>query len=194
MQIQQPELQTELVSPKGEATRQFIIETLQTILLAIVLYFLIDTFIARVRVEKVSMYPTLQPGQFILVNKFAYRIGEMEHGDILIFHFPDNPEEDYIKRLIGLPGDYVEIHHGLVFINGEQLVEPYQGSPPNDIGDWTVPQDSIFVLGDNRRESSDSRAWGFVPTQNIVGKAIFRYWPFDEIKILSQSKISAVAK
>lgn len=171
----------------------FLLETLQTIILAVVLYFLIDTVIARVRVENLSMQPTLQPGEFLLVNKFAYRFGTAKHGDIIVFHFPQNPKEDYIKRVIGLPGDTVVIQNGVVSVNGTALTEPYISAPPTYSGEWQVPENAYFVLGDNRNQSSDSHSWGFVPSANIVGKALLVYWPLGDLKILSSADIVLAA-
>jgi signal peptidase I len=168
-----------------------LIEILQTLLLALVLYFVIDSVVARVRVENVSMQPTLKPGQFVLVHKLAYRLGEIQHGDVVVFHF--SPEEDYIKRVIGLPGDHVEIQDGLVSVNGYALRETYIHAPPLYAGAWDVPAGKVFVLGDNRNQSSDSHTWGFVPIENIVGKAFVVYWPLDEVKVLTTG-ITVIAK
>jgi signal peptidase I len=165
----------------------FLLETLQTILLALVLYFLIDSVVARVRVENISMKPTLLPGEFVLVNKMAYRFGAMERGDIIVFHFPQNPQEDYIKRIIGLPGDQVKIDSGKVTVNDTQLAEEYISASPSYNGNWKVPEGSIFVLGDNRNQSSDSHQWGFVPASNVVGKAVLIYWPFSKLRLLEQT-------
>lgn len=172
---------------------RFIMETLQTLLLALVIYFMIDFVIARVRVENISMEPTLEPGEFILVNKIAYRFGEVQRGDIIIFHYPQNPQEDYIKRAIGLPGDKLRVREGDVYINNRLLDENYIASPILYEGEWNVPEDSIFVLGDNRNQSSDSHSWGFVPVDDIVGKALVVYWPPDEFKILNQPFVVTAA-
>ena len=173
-------------NPQPEQRRgiQFLLEILQTLALALVLYFLIDFFIARVRVENISMVPTLQPGEFVIVNKMAYRMGEPERGDIVVFHY--SPQEDYIKRVIGLPGDQVEIKNGQVWVNGYLLHEPYISAPPDYEGSWEVPAGSLFVLGDNRNQSSDSHRWGFVRLDSVVGEALVIYWPLSEAKILSQ--------
>ena len=171
----------------------FLLETLQTIILAIVLYFLIDTVVARVRVENISMLPTLQPGEFILVDKISYRFKEMKHGDIIVFHYPQNPREDYIKRLIGLPGDTVQIQEGSVFVNGVKLIEGYLSAPPMYDGEWIVPENALFVLGDNRNQSSDSHSWGYVPAENLVGKAFLVYWPLNELKLLTQPDVVLAA-
>lgn len=167
----------------------FLTETIQTIVLAVVLYVLIDAVIARVRVENISMLPTLKAGEFLLVNKLAYKLGEAQGGDIVVFHFPQDPSEDYIKRVIGVPGDVVTIQNNKVYVNNRPLTEPYIAAPPQYTGTWTVPDGQLFVLGDNRNQSSDSHSWGFVPEENVVGKALVIYWPIDQFKILSQPLI-----
>jgi signal peptidase I len=172
---------------------KLVLETLQTVVLALVLYVMIDSVVARVRVENISMLPTLQAGEFILVNKLAYKFSDVHRGDIVVFHFPQNPHEDYIKRVIGVPGDTVDIHDNEVWINNQQLAEAYIASEPQYSGTWQVPKDNLFVLGDNRNQSSDSHSWGFVPFANIVGKAQVIYWPFSEIKVLNQPFIVEAA-
>jgi signal peptidase I len=172
---------------------RLVLETLQTVILALVLYVMIDSVVARVRVENISMLPTLQPGEFILVSKLSYRFGDVHRGDIIVFHFPQNPHEDYIKRVIGVPGDLVDIYDDQVWINNQQLAEAYIASEPQYSGKWEVPQESLFVLGDNRNQSSDSHSWGFVPYANIVGKAEVVYWPFTQVKVLNQPFIVEAA-
>ena len=168
-------------------------ETLQVIVLAVLLYFLIDTFIARVRVENISMLPTLKPGEFVIVSKIAYRTGSIQRGDVIVFRYPMNPREDYIKRVIGLPGDQVEIRGGVVYVNSQPLVEPYISGPPGYEGTWEVPDGQLFVLGDNRNQSSDSHSWGFVPIENVVGKALVVYWPPSEVKLLTPPNVVSAA-
>lgn len=165
----------------------FLIELIETLALAGILYGMIDFVVARVRVENISMRPTLEPGEFLLVNKMAYKAGEMNRGDIVIFHHTS--KEDYIKRLIGIPGDKVEIQHGTVTVNGQILDEPYIAAAPNYNGVWDVPQGSIFVLGDNRNQSSDSHSWGFVPIDTLMGKALAIYWPIQNAKVLTHPSI-----
>jgi signal peptidase I len=167
----------------------FLTETLQTIILAIVLYFLIESVIARVRVENISMLPTLQPNEFVIVNKMAYKLGEVQGGDIVVFHYPQDPREDYIKRVIGVPGDTITVEGQQVYVNNRPLTEPYISAEPQYSGSWTVPEGQLFVLGDNRNQSSDSHSWGFVPMGNLVGKALVIYWPLDQFKLLSQPLI-----
>lgn len=180
------------VSSEGEPTMlesggRLILETIQTVLLALVLYLAIDTVVARVQVDKISMEPTLHAGEFILVNKLAYRFGSIERGDIIVFHYPLNPSEDYIKRVIGLPGDTVRVQNAKVYVNGQQLEEPYISAPPVYEDQWVVPDEKIFVLGDNRNQSSDSHEWGFVPYGNIVGRAMVIYWPLNDFRVLNES-------
>lgn len=160
-----------------------LLDVLQTLILALVLYFLIDAVIARVRVENISMQPTLQPGEFLVVSKLAYRFSDYQRGDVVVFHH--SASEDYIKRVIGVPGDLVEVADGAVKINGAGLEEPYISAPPEYTGSWQVPEGMLFVLGDNRNQSSDSHKWGFVPTESVVGKALVVYWPLDEAKLLT---------
>lgn len=174
-------------APQQKSSSGAVREVLQTLILAVVLYFLIDLVVARVRVENISMLPTLQPGEFVLVNKMAYEMGDFERGDIVVFHY--SPEEDYIKRVIGLPGDEVTVGNGQVVVNGQLLNEPYISAPPQYTGTWNVPDGSLFVLGDNRNQSSDSHRWGFIEEDSVIGKALVVYWPIDEVKILSHPLI-----
>ena len=168
-------------------TGQFLFEIFQTLLLAVVLYLMVDFVVARVRVENISMRPTLVQGEFLLVNKLAYRWGEVGRGDIVVFHYPQNPEEDYIKRVIGLPGDDVVVRDHQVLVNGQVLQESYIAASPGYEGEWQVPEGSLFVLGDNRNQSSDSHSWGFVPFENVLGRAIFIYWPLDQMRVLNDA-------
>jgi signal peptidase I len=171
-----------------------LLELFQIILMAVVLYVLIDSVIARVRVENISMKPTLQPGEFLMVNKLIYRFDEVERGDIVVFHNPNNTNEDYIKRVIGLPGDIIEAKEAEIFVNGFALDEEYIAEQPIYSGIWEVPDDEIFVLGDNRNQSSDSHVWGFVPMENVVGKAIAIYWPFNEMRVLNDKILISEAE
>lgn len=162
---------------------EYLVETAKTLLLAFLLYFAISMLTDRVRVENISMQPTLYEGQLLVVSKLAYQLGEPMRGDIIVFHHTQQPPEDYIKRIIGLPGDHVEITGGRVLVNGSVLNEPYIAAPPAYDDAWDVPGDSLFVLGDNRNRSSDSHAWGFVPMDSVVGRAVLKYWPLDKIQV-----------
>ena len=167
----------------------FFIDTIETILLALVLFLAINALSARVRVENVSMQPTLKPGEFLLVNRVAYRFGNPSIGDIIVFHAPGENDTDYIKRVIGLPGDQVTVSDGIVYVNNQPLYEPYIAEAPRYTGSWDIPADHYFVLGDNRNNSSDSHMWGFIPRDDIVGRALFIYWPLSEMTILRSSVV-----
>ena len=175
--------------PKKSGCLGFFIDTIETILLALVLFLAINALSARVRVENVSMQPTLKPGEFLLVNRVAYKLGDPSIGDIIVFHAPGANDTDYIKRVIGLPGDQVRISDGIVYVNNQPLYEPYIAEAPRYSGTWDVPLGEYFVLGDNRNNSSDSHMWGFVPREDIVGRALFIYWPLSEITILRSHDI-----
>jgi signal peptidase I len=158
-------------------------EMLETLVLAGILFLIINAFTARIQVLSVSMLHTLEPGNQVVVYKLAYRNHIPARGDIVVFNPPNGDTEAYIKRVIGLPGETIEIRDGIVFINGLQLQETYLQDEPITRGSrtWIVPQDSIFVMGDNRNNSSDSRVWGTVPLENLIGKAILIYWPLDKL-------------
>lgn len=168
-------------------------EVFKTILFAVLLYFAISALTDRVRVENISMQPTLNEGELLVVYKLAYRLGEPHRGDIIVFHHNRQPPEDYIKRIIGLPGDEVRVEGGQVYVNGIALNEPYIAEPPAYTGVWEVPPDLLFVLGDNRNRSSDSRIWGFVPMSDVVGRAVLIYWPPGKIRLLSHADLLAQA-
>ncbi len=165
---------------------RFILDVLETILLAAILFLTINALSARVRVEGFSMVPTLQDGEFVLVNRLAYQMGAHQRGDIIVFHHPSGQkQEDLIKRIIGLPGDRVRAEGGSIFVNGTQLKEEeYTNAPPAYTGEWVVPEGQLFVLGDNRNNSSDSHQWGFVAFDDIVGKAVVIYWPLNEMLLI----------
>lgn len=163
---------------KAPSASRFIFDMVETLVLAVVLYFIIQTLTARIKVESTSMVPTLHANDYVVVNKLAYKFGQPHRGDIIVFKYPPDPTQiPYIKRVIGLPGDQVRISGGKVYINGVILNEPYLKVSTNQGGEWTVPAGSLFVLGDNRNGSSDSRAWGWVPLSDVIGKAEVIYWP-----------------
>lgn len=172
---------------------RFILDILETLVLSVLLFAGINAVSARIRVDGYSMEPTLQSGEFVIVNKLAYRIGSPTHGDVIVFHYPRDPEQEYIKRVIGLPGDHVKIAKGQVFVNGKALQEPYIASPPAYQNDWNVPANSLFVLGDNRNNSSDSHNWGFVPMDYVIGKAVFVYWPPQQWGWIQHPSIASAA-
>ena len=173
-------------SPEGGKISTFLLDLVQMLIVTLVLYVLIDAVIGRVQVESISMLETVKPGELLMVSKLAYRNENYQRGDIVVFHFPGNPNEDYIKRVIGLPGDTITVQDEQVYINGYALTEPYIREAPQYNGEWTVPADALFVLGDNRNQSSDSHDWGFVPYENVFGRALMIYWPLDEFTILAR--------
>jgi signal peptidase I len=167
------------------------LDVIETLLLSIILFLAINAVSARVRVDGVSMRPTLQNGEFILVNKLAYRIGHPSRGDIVVFRFPLDPSQDLIKRVIGLPGDHVAVRGGSLYLNGKAVPEAYIAAAPEYSGQWVVPEGNLFVLGDNRNDSSDSHSWGMLPIENIVGKAEVIYWPPPDWAILEHTPLAA---
>lgn len=156
---------------------RFFMDIIETLVLAVVLFFGINAISARVRVDGFSMKPTLDDGEFVLVSKLNYKLTNIQRGDIIVFHFPMDPTQELIKRVIGLPGDTVQVKDGVVSVNGQVLDEPYIAAAPRYSSQWVVPENQFFVLGDNRNDSSDSHSWGFLPYENIVGKAVLIYWP-----------------
>ncbi len=175
-------------NPEQGNFRRSIKDILEIALISLFLFLSINTISARIRVESVSMQPTLLAGNFVVVNKLSYQFGDPSRGDIIVFKYPPDPELDpYIKRVIGLPGEHVMVEGGKVFINGVRISEPYLETQTQQGGEWTVPQDALFVMGDNRNNSSDSRAWGVVPVENVIGKAFMVYWPPQKWEVLSMS-------
>ena len=188
-------------APARQGWKQFLRELLETVGLAVILFLVINFFSARVRVLGSSMIPTLNNGEYVLINRLAYRLGDFQRGDIIVFRPPMYPDasfwqrlfglpdfddnyEDYIKRVIGLPGETVKIDDGIVYINNVPLTEPYIAAPSDYSNEWTVPEGELFVLGDNRNNSADSHAWGFLPERNVLGKALVVYWPFSEFMVI----------
>lgn len=174
---------------KKTGFRRTLLDTLETIILSLVLFLAINAVSERIRVESISMQPTLYAGDMVIVNKLAYRFNNSPHrGDVIVFKYPPDPESiPYIKRVVGLPGDQVHIANGKVYINGQLIDEPYLKVSTNRGGDWTVPDKQLFVMGDNRNNSRDSRAWGFVPFENIIGRAELIYLPPQHWAFLHQN-------
>jgi len=172
----------------------FFIDTVQTLLLVFAVFLVIYVFLFRpFQVSGNSMDPTFRDKQYVLTNIIGLKISDPKKGDVVVFKSPPEPEKDYIKRVIGSPGDVVAIKDGNVYINGKILdeskylapsVRTYGGSFLHENVLVTVPPDSYLVMGDNRGRSSDSRQWGFIPLKLIIGKSFFVYWPLDKIEIL----------
>lgn len=161
-------------------------EIVETIALTILIFLAIHFTVQNYQISGPSMQNTLHSGQFVLVNKLAYLFHEPERGDVIVFHEPDQPGRDLIKRVIGLPGDKIVLDGSTVTVDGVQLNEPYitQKYNPGAMNQ-TVPAGEYFVLGDNRPVSEDSRYFGFVPKDYIVGKAILVYWPLNQWQMLN---------
>jgi signal peptidase I len=176
--------------------RQMLIDIIETLVISLVLFAVINFVSARIRVESISMKETLLPGDFVLVNKMAYEVGdyttgEIKRGDVVVFDPPFAAPEPYIKRVVGLPGEVVTITDGKVYIDDVFMQESYIQSSFYTDGSWQVPVDEVFVMGDNRNNSSDSRSWGTVPLDNIMGKALFVYWPIEQWGALTASAVAA---
>ena len=164
-------------------------EWAQSILVALVLTLIIRTFVVQAfKIPSGSMRPTLLEGDKLFVNKYIYRFKAPKRGDIIVFKYPVDPKKDFIKRLVASGGEEVEIRDGKIYVSGKVLDDPRTfgkfyyynhdpyGSPRETI---KVPEENYFVLGDNSANSTDSRFWGFVPKKNVLGKAIFRWWPLN---------------
>ena len=177
----------------GRAVREIV----ETLFLAALIFFLVRLVVLNFRVDGESMWPNLDDGQMLLVNRNAYQFVEAggnryypfdppERGDVIVFDPPTGSDKPYIKRIIGLPGEEVTFGDGNVFINGELLPEDYiqertRCGARSDNCDVIVPEGHVYVLGDHRTNSSDSRVFGAVPLENVVGKAWLSYWPADDV-------------
>ncbi len=189
----QPESGLEPQVPSREVSewKRFLLDLVETVGLALILFVIINSVSARVRVDGSSMLPTLHDGEFVLVNKLAYRMGTPTRGDIIVFRSTTEANLDLIKRIIGVPGDRVQVGGGRVTVNGQVLDEAYINAAPNYTGEWRVPEGALFVLGDNRNDSSDSHMWGFLPEGNVIGKALLIYWPPPEWAMINHVPLAA---
>lgn len=170
-------------------------EIVETLVLTLIIFFVIQTFVAQpYRVEQQSMERTLEPDQYVLVDKLTPRFDDYSRGDIVVFEPPaawtqGGPQTPYIKRVIGVPGEVVEIRDGLVFVDGVELIEPYvfDGQPTTSLEEparWVVPAGELFVMGDHRSASADSRSFGTIDRDTVIGRAWLRYWPLSAFGIL----------
>jgi signal peptidase I len=189
-----PEWGASVSPPLRTRIARFTGELFQTILIAGVLFLAVNLLTARIRVEGISMEPSLHEGQFVVVNRLAYRWNETARGDIVVFRFPLDPSRRFIKRVIGLPGNTVTISGGNVYIDGEMLDEPYVAAAPRYDGEWIIGPNEVFVLGDNRNNSSDSQNWGPLPIDEVIGKALLIYWPPSEVGLLPHYDLATAAE
>ncbi len=169
-------------------------ENLLLLLLALGLALLIRTVVAEARyIPSESMVPTLYPGDRLVVEKISYRLHPPQAGDIVVFHPPKRLQgftnnQVFIKRVVGVPGQVVQVHQGQVYIDGQAQTERYTLEPANyELAPVRVPDQMLFVMGDNRNDSNDSHVWGFLPMENIVGRANFRFWPLTEVGSISKT-------
>jgi signal peptidase I len=195
---------------RAEQGKSLVWEVAQTILLTIAIFLAVRLVVQNFRVEGASMDPTLRSGQFLLINKIGYvradgtplesvvaprngselhyLFGGPQRGEIIVFRAPGQSDKDYIKRVIGLPGETIQIKDGRIFINGTELDEPYiRYHARYDLDSKKIPSDSFFVLGDNRPNSSDSHLGWFVPAESIIGRAWLSYWPYDVVGVVESA-------
>jgi signal peptidase I len=179
--------------PVPQSKRSAVVATVywaRDLLLSVIIAIIVILFLYQpVKVEGTSMMPALHDQERIFINKFVYRfhIGDIDRGDMVVFWYPHDPSKSYIKRVIGVPGDRVEVDHGSVIINGTTIRETYVPDEYRDessMAPQTVAGDEYFVLGDHRSSSNDSRSWGMVPRRYIYGKAVFAYWPLEDLGLL----------
>lgn len=181
-----------VLSPPREETRERIWravwELLHDLSVAVLFCFFLITFVAQAfRVQGTSMLPLLEDGERIIVNKFVYRFHPIERGDVVVFWYPRDPSVSFIKRVVGLPGDTIEVRAGVLYVNGTRVREDYvvprfrdeESYPPME-----VKKGFYYVLGDHRNSSNDSRSWGEVPEKYIYGRAVFRFWPLSKIGVI----------
>lgn len=175
-----------------------LLEIVETVVLTLVLFWVIQSFVAQpFQVQQFSMQNTIQDRQFVLVDRLTPHFDPYHRGDIVVFTPPANAEspdqKPFIKRVIGVAGDTVAIHDGKVFVNGIELDEPYVYQldgvpqptlPDSDVASWTIGPGELFVMGDHRARSSDSRVFGPIEVTSVIGRAWLRYWPLEDIGIL----------
>ena len=172
-----------------KTVKEEIIEWLKSLVVAFILAMIIRTFFFQAfKIPSSSMYPTLKIGDHLIANKLIYRFRQPERGDVIIFRFPDGSHRDFVKRLIGLPGEKVRIDGGKIYIN-EQVVTDSEVAGryyfnTEHMPEVIVPADDFFVLGDNSGNSFDSRYWGYVPRKDLIGTGLFIYWPPQRIRVI----------
>lgn len=188
MSIEQESPDKDLPDVKGKWAA--LVENFKLIAIALLIAAFVRLFIAEPRyIPSPSMVPTLSVGDRLLVDKISYRLHDLDPGDIVVFKPPPQLQDygysvsqAFIKRVIGLPGQTVQVDKGVVLVDGKPLDEPYALEPPQyEMPAVQVPSGSLFVMGDNRNDSNDSHVWGFLPIDNVIGKAAFRFWPWSRL-------------
>ncbi len=173
----------------------FLFDIMESIVVALAIFVVVYLFLYQPhQVKGASMEPNFTDGEYILTNKFEYKFSDPKRGDVVVFKSPQNPDIDFIKRIIGLPGDEIKLENNHFYINGKVLEEPYiginvtthQGAYLKEGKDIVVPEDHIFVVGDNRSRSSDSREWGTIHKDAIIGRSQLVYWPFSKFGTVSR--------
>ena len=179
---EQPSDTAQRSSGAADVVRAWLRELLEAVLPALVIVLVVNIFLAQAtRVEGQSMDPSLHDSERLIIEKVSYRFRAPQRGDIVVLQRPQRSVDPLIKRVIGLPGETVSIHDAMVYIDGDPLMEPYLDQPTwGSMAPVVVPEGHVFVMGDNRRSSNDSRAFGVVSLDDIVGRAWLRYWPPSE--------------
>jgi len=178
LQVEEPETETTPSLSRAFGIRSWLQDLLETLLLAAIIFLVINTLTGRYQVHGQSMEPSLYGNQYLIASKVTYWLHPPERGDIVVLRPPAGQGSiPFIKRIIGIPGDIVEAREGKIWVNGIALNEPYVSAPVAYTNRWIVTDGMYLVLGDNRNNSSDSHAWGLLPRENIIGKAVLCYWP-----------------
>ncbi len=186
---------TEPKDKEGTNWKVMAYELAETLLLTLFIFVLMRTFIINYRIEGSSMEPNLHEGQHLIVSKAEYYLDGPDRGDVIVFEYPyslPNDQKDYIKRVIGTPGDTVECRPGEILVNGQVIEENYNPNPWSyTCSPTTLKENEYFVLGDNRSASSDSHQWGVLERKFIIGKAYFAYWPLNQVEVVPNADIIA---
>jgi len=171
-------------------------DVVEIVLLVVTIYTLVNLATSRAVVEGASMKPNFATGQLVIINRFAYYFNSPARGDVIVLHNPRQDQEDFIKRVVGLPGETIQIKEGRVYANGTLLDEPYveEFCTAGCDGTWTLDNDHYFVLGDNRNHSYDSHSFGPIQRSLIVGQAWIRYWPLSDFEIINHPGYGQISK
>lgn len=189
--------QSSIAQPTIAAHNSLWRDLFEIVVVIATIYTVVNLATARAIVEGNSMLPNFETGQLVIVNRWVYFFSAPERGDVIVLHNPRNPDEDFIKRVIGLPNETVSIRNGIVYVNGRQLLEPYIAQQnfctSTCDGDWMLKSDEYFVLGDNRQQSHDSHSFGPVKRSTIVGQAWLRYWPLEQFGLIPHEDYDQLA-